>query len=163
MFCRKVVFSAGLAVLAGCGADQDQGGSGGSGSGGAVEPVCLDAAFEPTDECAVEPEGEFCEVAPNPSCAPLVRLEVSDPDADGPCLFLVVENQCDEVLYSTTCIEHDEGDEPDWQCWVSTTSPGRDIDVSQCMATGNWTHWSGFSSGQLDTVEGACNPQRADD
>ncbi len=152
-----------VALLVACGADEDPQGSGGSGSGGSSDPVCLDADFEPTDDCAVEPIGEFCEAAPNPSCAPLVRLEVSDPEADGPCVLLVVENDCDEVLYSNTCIEYLDDGEPDWQCWVSTTSPGRDVDVSQCMATGNWTHWSGFSSGQLDTVEGACNPQRADD
>ncbi len=148
-------------LLAGCGADGESGGAGAGGSGGVNEPACLDADLQPTDDCAVEPAGGLCEVAPNPSCAPLVRLEVSDPEADGPCLLVVIENQCDEVLYSTTCIEHLDDGEPDWQCWVSTTGPGNDVDVAQCMATGNWVHYASFSSAELDTFEGTCNP-RAD-
>ncbi len=84
---------------------------------------------------------------------------MSNPEADGPCLRLVIDNGCDETLYSTICIEHVDDDGTDWQCWVSTTAPGFDVDVGGCDATGRWTHYSGMSTGQLDTIEGTCNPR----
>lgn len=147
--------------LTACNGD-DPGGSGGSGGGegGGGDVVCLDGAQQPTSACPVMPSGDLCEAAPNPACAPIRLIEVSDPEADGPCVRIVIDNDCDETLYSTTCIEFDDSPdgEPQWQCWVSTTPPGFDVDVGQCNATGEWTHWSGHSTGQLDTIEGTCNP-----
>jgi len=152
----------GGALVGGCGDDSGgaSGSGGGSGGGGASNPDCFDEAQQPTADCAVDPVGGLCEAASNPSCAPIRLIEVTDPAADGPCVRIVIDNGCAETLYSTTCIEfHLDGDEEaQWQCWVSTTPPGQDVDVGQCSATGEWTHWSGHSTGQLDTVEGTCNP-----
>lgn len=159
---KSSILLAGL-LLGAC-ADDGDGPSGETdnpGGSGPAAPTCLDDAQQTTPECAVEPEGGLCEAAPNPSCAPVTLVEVSNPAADGPCLRLVIDNNCGETLYSTTCLEYQEADddEPQWQCWVSTTLAGGDVDVGQCNSTGSWTHWSGFSSGQLDTIDGTCDPE----
>lgn len=139
-------------LLLSCGSDAELGGA---------KTTCLDADRSETSECAVPLVGGICEAASNPSCAPLKLLEVSNPAADGPCVRIVMNNECDAMVFSRTCIEFRSTfrDELQWQCWTSSTFANNEMDVGECNATGKWRHWSSLSSGELDTVEGSCDPE----
>lgn len=146
--------------IAACANEDSDGMSDGGGDGGAgpiPEPVCLDGDGE-AGACAVEPVGEVCSAADNPACAPIRVVEVLDA-ADGPCLRLEIDNDCEDTLYSRTCIELMDDGEVQLQCWTSTTLPGFSVDVGECGVTGNWWHWSSHSSGMLDVIETTCEPE----
>ncbi len=158
----------GLVLAGGCGSgrggdDDDNAGDGDGDSDvdgdaeGDPERRCLDADGQPTDTCALDPDRQPCELDETGSCGILTIEEVwADDGETGSCLRLVIENRCDEVLYSWTCIEHD--DPVEWQCWLSTTSPGFDVDVSQCRATGRYAHYGSLSDGTLDIIHARCDP-----
>lgn len=157
MLAKRLVAYGLLLNMFGCGDDSGSAPLGASGGG----VVCDNGQDSATGVCALSPEGEVCEMAPNPACAPVAFVEVTNPGADGPCMRILIDNSCDEVLYATTCIEFRRPDDDDnrWQCWTSTSLPGADIDVGQCNATGQWAHWSGHSSGELDVIDGSCDPR----
>ena len=144
----------------GGGDDDDDDAGDGDADGDADDPRCLDAAGDPTDACAVDPAREACDLDETEGCAPPTLIEVwADDGESGPCLHFVAENGCDETLYSWTCIEHDQGGGTSWQCWLSTTLLGGEVDVSQCAATGRWAHYGSTSSGTLDVIDARCNPR----
>jgi hypothetical protein len=148
-------------LLLACSQRPADGGDGDDGDGIALdrETHCLDGSGAPAPECAVTPAEEVCDLGDGNDCAVVVREEVwADDGESGVCFFLVMENRCDDTLYSISCIEHQapQDEAPSWQCWWSTTPPGGDIDVSQCHATGNYKHVSTLDGGKLEIYSEKC-------
>lgn len=152
-----------LGALTACGgddgdADDDDDDDGGSPIDPVVtETVCLDGAGEPSPDCAIDPSPQACELGDANDCYAVEREEVwADDGENGVCFFLVAKNTCDATLYSITCIEHDEGTSPEWQCWWSTTLPGGMVDVSQCHATGDYKYVASLDGGKLELFNDKC-------
>lgn len=147
------------------GDDDDVGGDGDADADadadGDPELRCLDADGNPTAVCELEPDRQPCTLDETADCGILTTEEVWADDGEaGPCLRLVIENRCEDVLYTWTCIERQEAPaEPDWQCWLSTTPPGFDVDLSECHATGRYAHYGSLSDGTLDIIDERCNPR----
>lgn len=145
-----------------CGAGVEEGPNqdGPSSPDSALTRRCYDAAGRLTTVCAVPLAPQVC-AAPSPTadCA-RVDVELQSPVGDaGPCLRIVVTNDCPGVLYSTVCIEHLEYTTPAGsQCWHSTTRPGSTVDRGQCQATGRYSVLSSRSTGELDVIESQCPP-----
>ena len=100
--------------------------------------------------------GTYCTKSDARSCLVLTREELAV-GSEGPCLHVVFENRCDQVVYSDTKIGYTHANRgPFWQGWISTTLPGALVDVSACSATGRYTMISSFSSGQLDILSTEC-------
>ena len=125
---------------------------------------CLDENRKEVNECSITSTSSACNLSPNPSCMKLTQEVISKNSETESCLQVVIENQCEQVVYSRTCIEHVEEKEGtktnEWQCWWSTTRPNSKIDVSKCNATGKYTRWWGYSSGELRTIDDRCNPRK---
>ncbi len=137
-------------------ADTDSDADADADADGDPEQRCLDVNGDPTSECALSPERQPCELDETESCAPVTLVEIwADDGETGPCLRVLAQNDCEDVLYSWTCIEHDG---TEWQCWLSTTLPGFEVDVSECNATGRWTHYGSLSDGTLDVIHARCDP-----
>lgn len=152
-----------VASLLACGSkrggdDDDSGGDGDADADADGDPErrCLDESGDPTDECAVPPDRVPCALDETEACAPVTLEEVwADDGETGPCLHVLIENGCEDTLYSWTCIEHDG---TEWQCWLSTTLPGFEVDLSQCQATGRYAHYGSLSAGTVDVIHERCDP-----
>lgn len=131
---------------------------------GSAARTCFDAENKPTTSCPVPFSPTEC-TAPdaNLACATIVteelRVQPSSSSANsGNCVHIVVRNDCASTMYSYTCIEFTADGKVRSQCWQSTTSPGKSVDVGQCQATGRFSRVSSLSSGGLTVLKGQCPP-----
>lgn len=139
----------------------------GAGDGGTSSPqagpsaqrACTDAKGA-TSSCAVDPKRDECALGDAKDCMVLTLEEVTV-GSEGPCLRVVYENRCGQVVYTDTRIEHTTKDRGlKWQAWTSTTVAGASMDVAQCGATGRYTNIATTSDSKLDVLLTQCAPPK---